>query len=307
MKKIALIIILFLLSGLLSNEEVVLANDSSNTITVNDPVDFLLITEDLLPGCEWQPTPIVTRQVADGSLTFTEFFCGKDPYTRRISQMIFITAREFQPGDGNYYISLRDIGTDDSLVNVGSWATKLRTMYDHSAITFTKQNVLVYIADGSGDSKEEIQKLAEISADRIPDQIVPVLTPSDNSGQSVEQEFLDNITVAPPTFVFDKMGEDLPIMNRSSDIALGKLSFSAEFTEPRQAIVEVYSQNSEYYLARWILPVGIQPAYALDKVLKPSPIIDVDYANDLFFEIGTYYTLVTVDGKVINRTEYRIE
>lgn len=307
MKKNMRILMIFLFSGLLTSGPGVWAKNSPNSSMITDPADFMLTTDDLLSLCEWQQTPIVTRQVADGSLSFTEIFCGTDPAKRRVLQMILITAREFQPGDGNYYISLRDTGKDDALVDVGSWATNLRTMYDQSAIAFSKQNVLVYIADGSGYPQEDIFNLAGKLADRIPDQIVPVIMPSDHASQSVDQAYLEHISVMPPSLTFANMGGDMPTMVRPSNSAIGQLGFSAQFTEPQQVIVEIFPQNSEEYLARWILPQSVQPVYALEKVLNPSPIIDVDYANDLFFAKGTYLAMVTADGKLLYRTEFMIQ
>ncbi|RQV95356.1 hypothetical protein EH221_06235 [bacterium] len=275
-------------------------------VLIDDPINLLLNPDDLLPICEWQQNPIITRKVAEGLLTFTEISCGTDPNKRRLSQMVLITSKDISPGDANYFISLRDIENEDILIDLGDWATNYRTMYDISAIVFTKRNVLVYIADSGGYSNnfDDLLKLAEIIEDRIPDEYYALSITSSNLDLSLDQNYVDSISLSQPEMVFSAMEGTIPAMIISGKQTFDPIDFSAEFNEPHEIIITIRLCSSDEIITRWILPESQQHSYRLDELITSAPILGVDNAFQYFFRNNAYMIEATVDGQLIYQTRF---
>ena len=172
---------------------------ADTSVDVDDPLNLLLTGDDLLPLCDWQQMQIVTRPIAAGMMTFHTLYCNDEGIERRVFQTILVTRRNFRPGDGNALITGADIGKDQSHIDIGNWATHFSAMHDNAAVVFTEQNVFEYIGINyeysmGGKNDENLVELARIAADRIPDRKVEPEIQSINTGQSVDNEFVESIS-----------------------------------------------------------------------------------------------------------------
>ena len=274
-----------------------------------DPANFLLTPDDLQPVCEWQSDTVISRQVAEGLLTFTSINCGVDADELRIDETVLVGSGVFTPEDAGRLIPQYQQGSGYEAQAPGSWSM----VTDQKAVFFIKQNVLVYIRPDSvfyqkGQmDREDIIQLAQRIADRIPDGTVSMLLQQPPNGQSVDAEFVSHITVGVPEMRFGPSGSEEAVLQKTQGSALGEISFMAQFTEPQQVTVQIYHEESYQILARWVLPSSAQPVYALEKILQENPELTVNYADDLFFPSGHYGIEASVDGKTIYQREFVIQ
>lgn len=291
----------------------VIAAVSPAEIKAESPRDLFLTPADLITGCDWQQGPLVTRRTAEGILSFTDLHCGVDPNMKIVHQAVLILPRILQPGDANYFYSLRDIGDVKIPVQVGSWSASIRTQYDHWGIVFSKANVLVYIGPNEGYTSdgtydfEEVVKLAKAVEGRIPDQPMPMDFPSYFHDQAESPDSVDALFITPPQFniVTQYAPGDTPLLSVSSDQKIASLIFTASYREPHQTIVEVVSQNGYDCIIRWELPKGKQVSYKLDELLDGNTVLGVNPLNRQFLSKGLYYLTIGDEESLFSRVKVK--
>ena len=254
--------------------------------------DYLLTADDLLPLCEWQQGPIITRPVAQGILSYTGFRCGTDPNVRSVRIFILFAPRLFTPGDANAFTTMNDVGFDEP-TDIGVWSKSTNTIFDYRSLVFTKANALVYIGPGGGyyDSYpptfDLAIDLAEIVEERLPDEFIPLEIASRTGGESVEPEASADFFIEEPQMAFS--GEE-NILIVPSAAPTRTVHFSVQYADPHETYIELCRQGDEQCVKSW----------HFHRTEKLSSTLNDEYPAtdmmDIFFTIQEMDTFFLADG-----------
>ncbi|MCB2214364.1 hypothetical protein KQH50_03095 [bacterium] len=272
-----------------------------------DPRDYLLNQADLLPLCEWAQGPIVTRPVAEGLLIYTLFECGVDPNVRQVRNFVLLTTNTFNPGDANYFTTMRDMGLD-AAVDIGEWSKAMRTMMDYHGVAFTKGNMLVYVGANAGYFESYppeialVTDLAEILEQRLPDRAprlaIPAVVTMEEGMAETEIALLSD-----PKVIFPS-GE--PSLAIPWGAKAGVIHFSVTYAEPHQTVLEIYRQGEAECVKNWIfseataLSVSLHDAYG-DQM---PDVFHLQEMDAFFMNDGEYVLRAWADGVLISEVAF---